>query len=84
MFTSLRKNHNERLSQLRVELEYLRDYDRIRTVMRAIVDMPEKKANQFILFTQNNGGVLLERRREMFSELTDEEIKCLEAVVGGK
>ena len=84
MFTSLRKNHNERLSQLRVELEYLRDYDRIRTVMRAIVDMPEKKANQFILFTQNNGGVLLERRREMFSELTDEEIKRLETVVGGR
>ena len=84
MFTSLRKNHNERLSQLRVELEYLRDYDRIRTVMRAIVDMPEKKANQFILFTQNNGGVLLERRREMFSELTDVEIKRLETVVGGR
>ena len=84
MFTSLRKNHNERLSQLRVELEYLRDYDRIRTGMRAIVDMPEKKANQFILFTQNNGGVLLERRREMFSELTDEEIKRLETVVGGR
>ena len=84
MFTSLRKNHNERLSQLRVELEYLRDYDRIRTGMRAIVDMPEKKANQFILFTQNNGGVLPERRREMFSELTDVEIKRLEAVVGGK
>lgn len=84
MFTSLRKNHNERLSQLRVELEYLRDYDRIRTGMRAIVDMTEKKANQFILFTQNNGGVLLERRREMFSELTDEEIKRLETVVGGR
>ena len=84
MFTSLRKNHNERLSQLRVELEYLRDYDRIRTGMRAIVDMTEQKANQFILFTQNNRGVLLERRREMFSELTDVEIKRLEAVVGGK
>ena len=84
MFTSLRKNHNERLSQLRVELEYLRDYDRIRTGMRAIVDMTEKKANQFILFTQNNGGVLPERRREMFSELTDVEIKRLETVVGGR
>ena len=84
MFTSLRKNHNERLSQLRVELEYLRDYDRIRTGMRAIVDMTEKKANQFILFTQNNGGVLPERRREMFSELTDGEIKRLETVVGGR
>ena len=46
--------------------------------------MTEKKANQFILFTQNNGGVLLERRREMFSELTDEEIKRLETVVGGR
>ena len=69
---------------MRVELEYLRDYDRIRTGMRAIVDMTEQKANQFILFTQNNRGVLLERRREMFSELTDEEIKRLETVVGGR
>ena len=82
MFTSLRKNHNERLSQLRVELEYLRDYDRIRTGMRGIVDMPERKANLFILFTQNNGGTFPKRRREMFSELTDEEIRRLESIVG--
>lgn len=71
-------------SEWRVELEYLRDYDRIRAGMKEIVDMPEKKANQFILFTQNNGGVLPKRRREMFSELTDEEINRLEALIGGR
>ena len=69
-------------SEWRVELEYLRDYDRIRTGMRMIVDMPETKANQFILFTQNNGGTFPKRRREMFSELTDEEIRRLESIVG--
>lgn len=71
-------------SEWRIELEFLRDYDRIRMEMRSIVDMPEKKANQFIMFAKNNGGVLPKRRREMFAELTDEEIARLEAVVSGR
>jgi len=60
------------------ELDYLERYDRMREDMRRIVDMPEKKANQFILFVQQNGGHLPSCRRANFSELTDEEIQALE------
>ena len=36
-------------TEWKVELDYLVRYDRMRVGMRAVVDMPEKKANQFIL-----------------------------------
>ena len=62
-------------------LDYLQRYDRIRAEMRMIVDMPEKSANRFISFVQQNGGKLSKARREWFSELTDEEITRLEEAV---
>lgn len=49
--------------------------------MREIVDMPEKKVVQFILITQQNNGNFPQRRREQFSELTDQEIQQLADIV---
>ena len=49
--------------------------------MRAIVDMPEKKANQFVMFVRQNGGRLPKSRRQYFAELTDSEIGRLEDVI---
>lgn len=63
------------------ELDYLKRYDQIRARMRNIIDMPEKKANQFILFVQQNGGKFPSRRREFFQELDDETIEKLENAV---
>ncbi len=68
-------------SEWRTELDYLVNYDRIRKGMRQIVDLPEKKANQFILFVKNNRGRLSEAKRHFFAELTDEEVRALEQVV---
>lgn len=68
-------------SEWRTELDYLVDYDRIRKGMRQIVDLPEKKANQFILFVKNNRGRLSAAKRHFFAELTDEEVRALEQVV---
>ncbi len=65
------------------ELDYLKRYDRMREAMRRIVDLPEKKANQFIKFVQQNGGTLAQRKREFFPELSDDEIARLEKVIGG-
>ena len=69
-------------TEWKAELDFLKNYDRMRKAMREIVDMPEKKANQFIMFTRQNGGKLPRRRREYFSELNDDEIAALENVVG--
>ena len=63
------------------ELDYLKAYDKIREAMRNIVDMPDKKANQFILFVRQNGGHLSQRKRQLFPELHDDEVARLEAAI---
>ena len=70
-------------TEWKAELDYLKQYDRMREAMRRIVDLPEKKANQFIKFVQQNGGELAQRKREFFAELTDDEIARLERVING-
>ena len=70
-------------TEWKAELDYLKQYDRMRQAMRRIVDLPEKKANQFIKFVQQNGGELAQRKREFFAELTDDEIVRLERVING-
>ena len=49
--------------------------------MREIVDRPDKKVAQFILFTQQNKGVFPKGRRNMFQELSDEEVASLAKAV---
>ena len=68
-------------TEWKTELDYLRRYDRARARMREIVDMPDKSANQFILFALQNGGRLSKAKRPRFPELTDEEVAGLEAVI---
>ena len=43
--------------------------------------MPDKKMAQFILFTQQNRGEFPKGRRNLFSELSDEEIASLAKIV---
>ena len=68
-------------TEWKAELDYLVCYDRMRADMRAIVDMPEKKANQFILFVRQNNGKLSAAKRSFSPELTEDEIVQLEGVV---
>lgn len=68
-------------TEWKAELNYLQNYDKMRSAMRDIVDMPDKKANQFIMFVQQNKGVLPLSRRKLFSELSDEEVAGLEKAV---
>ena len=73
-------------TEWKTELDYLKAYDKMREAMRRIVDMPDKKANQFILFVRQNDGHLSQRKRQLFPELRDDEIARLEttiAEVGG-
>ena len=66
-------------TEWKTELDFLRDYDRVRTSMREIVDMPERRANLFIRLVLGNGGHLAARKRDLFPELSDAEIAALEA-----
>jgi hypothetical protein len=68
-------------TEWKAELDFLASYDKMRVAMRAIVDMPEKKANLFIRLALQNGGRLAIGKRKMFSELSETEIAALENAV---
>lgn len=85
-FTSIVENFFGAVEQtlneeLLPELDYLVKWEKTRSLMREIVDMPEKKVSQFILFTSQNQGMFPKGRRDMFSELTDEEIASMAEIV---
>ncbi|CAN5406276.1 Fic family protein [soil metagenome] len=61
------------------ELDFLLYYDELKKDMQAIVDMPDKDINRFILLTHQNKGAFPKRRRNDFPKLTDEEIDALQA-----
>ncbi len=65
-------------TEWKAELDFLRDYDRIRERMRDIVDMPESRANLFLRLVLQNGGRLSARKRGLFLELSDDEVAALE------
>lgn len=68
-------------TELVPELDYLVRWEQARSRMREIVDMPNKKVTQFILFAQQNKGVFPKGRRGFFPELSDEEIASLAKIV---
>ncbi len=63
------------------ELDFLGCYDRAYKGVRAVVDMPNKKISLFVRFAMQNSGALPKSRREMFEELSDDEIAQMEAAV---
>lgn len=76
-------------SEMEAELEYLRNYDRARFVIREIVDMPDRLLDVFITISlQNRGKLSGKKRKSIFSMLTDEEIEkmenCMQKIFGYK
>ncbi len=68
-------------TELIPELEYLVAWEKARKRMREIVDMPEKKAMQLMLFIQQNQGYFPKSRRSLFEELTDEELAKISTAI---
>lgn len=64
------------------EIDYLRRHDEaIRRIMDA-VEMPDRVAENFVLFVRQNNGKLAKRRRDAeFAALSDEEVTHLETIV---
>jgi len=68
--------------ELARELAFLANYDKTRTTIQAIVDMPDRKIDLFIRFClQNNGRLSARKREEHFKFLSDEEIAPMEQAV---
>jgi Fic family protein len=62
------------------ELLFIQHYDEAKRELQRIVDMPDRRLEQLMLFLHQNKGVFPKRRRNQFSELTDEEIGRMEAM----
>jgi hypothetical protein len=64
------------------EIDFLRRHDQALRRIMDTVDMPDRLAKDFIMFVQQNHGVLPKRRRtHEFGKLTDDEVAALEAVI---
>lgn len=63
------------------ELRWLDIYDRASRQVRDVVDMPDRKVALFVKLCLDNQGRLAKRKRELFGELSEEEIAAMEAAV---
>ncbi|PZU56410.1 MAG: cell filamentation protein Fic [Sphingobium sp.] len=65
-------------TDLREELGFLAVFDRAMEGVRAVVDMPDRRAALLIRLMLQNGGRLSNSKRGQFDELTDTEIAAME------
>lgn len=63
------------------ELDFMRRFDEVRARMREVVEMPDRKEQNFIKICLANGGKLSARKRGLFAELDDATVASLEAIV---
>lgn len=68
-------------TDLREELGFLTIFDRAMEGVRAVVDMPDRRAGLLIRLMLQNGGHLSKGKRGQFEELSDEEIAAMEQAV---
>jgi hypothetical protein len=61
------------------EIRFLQKFDRARSAIAEVVDLPDRKKEKLLMRLHKNGGKLSRKRREgEFSELSDREIEDIE------
>jgi hypothetical protein len=64
------------------EIEYLRRYDEAVPRIMNVVEMPDRLAENLVLFIRENNGTLSKKRREgEFNKLREEEVTLIERIV---
>jgi len=64
------------------EIDYLRRHDEAMARIMEMIDMPDRLAQNLILFIRQNDGTLSKRKRvKDFSALTDDEVREMEKIV---
>lgn len=64
------------------EIDYLRRHDEAMRAIMDTVEMPDRLAENIIMFIRQNDGILSKRRRDGdFRKLTNDEVKALEDIV---
>lgn len=62
------------------ELLFLEQYDELKRALQQIIDMPDKRLNEIIIFLHQNKGIFPNRRRKQFQEVTPEEFSNMEII----
>jgi hypothetical protein len=60
------------------ELRFLLGHDAAREATRSVVDLPDRRLDLLLRLLHQNGGTLSRSKRELFAELTDEEVARIE------
>jgi len=64
------------------EIDYLRRHDEARRKIMDTVEMPDRIADDLLLFIRQNKGKLSKKRRDReFEALTNDEVANIEAIV---
>lgn len=77
----LAKTIKETIKQdLNDELVFLERYDELKKEILNLIDMPDQRANEIIVFLHQNKGVFPNRRKKNFSEITEDEFSRIEEI----
>ena len=66
---------------LKDELEFVVAYDACLSAVRDIIDMPDRRASLFVRLCLQNGGRLGKAERDLFMEVTDDELARLDGMI---
>jgi len=62
------------------ELHFLDRYDELKRAIQELIDMPDKKLNDLIVFIHQNKGKFPKRRKKYFPEISQSELEGIEGV----
>lgn len=62
------------------ELLFLERYDEFKKELLALIDMPDKRANDVIVYIHQNKGTFPNRRKKNFPEITEKEFAVIEHI----
>ncbi len=62
------------------ELLFLERYDEFKKELLQLIDMPDKRSNDLIVFIHQNKGTFPNRRKKHFPEVTDDEFTAIESI----
>lgn len=72
--------HDTIRQDLSDELWFLERYDVLKKELLQVIDMPDKRADDLIVFIHQNKGTFPNRRKKNFPEITDEEFAEIEGI----
>ena len=67
---------------LQEELFFLDRYDELKGELQNLIDMPDRKLNELIVFLHQNKGIFPNRRKKNFPEITEEEFEAMQKIYG--